>query len=491
MVKWMTQADENYVNVLSKDANVQSSQRKGSIVKHIQAFKPLDWQVPVLNDLSEVMLLTGSAGGGKSHVAAEKVHAACLKYPNTEVIVARKIKDDVLKSAYKMLRKKVVGKDERVKFLAESAEYHNGSTIYFVGMRGEREQEAVRSIGTGGIDLVWMEEGHEFEDEDYEEFIGRVRGKNMGWSQIIVTTNPNVPLHWIRRRLIINGEASVYLSSESDNPYNNVYYKQRLRDMKGVKGERLRDGLWVEATGLVIPTFMDDYDNIVDGHTIAGNVTDEAEYNPNGRPVEIWADDGFAGEWDAKAKMFTTRSHPRVFLLVQETPRGAFNVFAEFYAVNRQEAEHLAEVMDRCEAEGWQKPSLGVYDSAAPSLGSYLRSAGVRKAVAGTKKLEDSIRVLRSNMADDESGARAVQIHSRCRMLRLELGSWKLDKKGIPGKFMDNGPDCLRYGIYHHKGPDVGETNVATGDGSDEIDALMDKIDMEYENFVRKVGVSI
>lgn len=484
---------KNYAIHKAEHANSQGVQRTpDSHIRYIQTFSPLPWQRRVLDDLSPTLLLTGSAGGGKSHVYAEKIHAACLKYPNSEWIIARKIKEDVMDSAYRLLRQKVVGKDERVKFHSDSAEYFNNSWIYFIGMRGERERKAVRSIGTGAICGAWMEEAHEFEEEDYEEIDARVRGTQMGWTQVGLSTNPNVPLHWIRRRLIIGGEATVFLSSEKDNPYNDTKYTKRLADMKGVEGLRLRDGLWVESTGLVIPTFYDDYDDEIRNTPPVGCVVDEADYNPNGMPMEIWADQGYAGEWDQKAKMFTTRSHPRVLLLVQETARGGFNIFAESYAVQQQEDEHLSDLQKMCIANDWPwPPRKGVYDSASPSLGSYLKKSGVRTTVAGTKNVDDSIIVLRNNIDRDENGWRSIQIHPRCRLLRLELGSWTYGRNGRPGEYLDNGPDCLRYGIYHHNGPNKTERDVGVGHESEELDHLMDQIDIEYEKFVRKVGVAL
>lgn len=463
----------------------------GVIEKTISPFEPLPWQKKVLNDMSPVLLLAGSAGGGKSHAYAEKIHAACLKYPGAEWIVARKIKEDVLDSCYRLLKQKVIGPDPRVSWRVDSASYSNGSFIYFIGMRGERERASVRSIGTGAICGAWMEEAYEFEEEDFDELLGRVRGTQMGWTQIGLSTNPFIPLHWVRRRLMIGKEATVLLSSEKDNPYNDDKYRIRLRNMKGVRGQRLRDGLWVESSGLVISTFYDDYDGVRLGDPV-GNVQDSAEYNPDGAPIEIWADNGYAGEWDEKAKMFKSKSHPRVFLLVQPRPDGGFNVFAESYEVQMEELPHLEKVKMMCEANGWPwPPSRGIYDSASPSLGSYLRTAGVRSTHPGTKNMDDSIIVLRTNVAADHNGRRMINIHPRCRLLRLETGSWTYEKNGRPGLFMDNGPDALRYGVYYHKGPDVGKTDVGTSVDDPYIDELMDRIDLQYEQFVRKVGVNI
>ncbi len=57
----------------------------------IAIFAPLPWQVEPWRDKSRVLLLTGSAGGGKSRLAAEKIHGACLKYPGAVWLMMRKM----------------------------------------------------------------------------------------------------------------------------------------------------------------------------------------------------------------------------------------------------------------------------------------------------------------------------------------------------------------------------------------------------------------
>ena len=44
-------------------------------------YKPLTWQIDPWRDTSPRVLLTGSVGGGKSTVCAEKCHGFAMKYP--------------------------------------------------------------------------------------------------------------------------------------------------------------------------------------------------------------------------------------------------------------------------------------------------------------------------------------------------------------------------------------------------------------------------
>lgn len=458
--------------------------------RYLNTFSPLPWQLVAIRDISPLVLFTGSQGGGKSRTAAEKIHAFCLNYPGAQALVMRKVRDNVMASAYRMLEKRVVGKDPRVNFQVKAmrADYLNGSTIYFAGMHGDKQREAIRSIGEGTIDIVWMEEAHEFEEEDYEETIGRVRGKTAPWNQIVLTTNPDSPIHWINRRLILGEEATVHYSSARDNPYNHENYIKRMDGMTGTKGKRLRDGLWVMASGNIIDTWVDNY-NLHDKDRGEGSVTEKADYI-DGLPVWMFVDDGYAGKYDQKAKMYTADSHPRVFLLAQERSDGQLAVFAESYAVHVQKTRHIDVIKRMCKKNKWAYPRFAVYDSAAPSLGAAIKTSGVRNVFPGTKKLDDSVDVIRDACAADYNEWREIVVHPRCRLLRFEMVTWSYDKHGNFGKNFDNGPDALRYGKYHIDNPDGGDADIGTADDV-ELEIEMDKIDKLWDEHFESQGLYV
>ena len=54
-------------------------------------FQPKPWQVPVWNCKDPVMLLTGSAGGGKSYIASEKLHGLAMAYPGVSCLIVRRV----------------------------------------------------------------------------------------------------------------------------------------------------------------------------------------------------------------------------------------------------------------------------------------------------------------------------------------------------------------------------------------------------------------
>lgn len=438
-----------------------------------------------MNDFSPVVLLTGSAGGGKSHIAAEKIHLFCEMYPDSDAVVARKLEKDVKKSCWRMIKEAAKNSGAKFSTADSVAEYPNGSVIYFVGMRGESEQENIRSIGRGKVDIAWMEEAHEFEEDDYEEISGRMRGKAGGFSQIILSTNPSHSLHWIYIRLMLDSEASVHTSTAHDNPHNPQSYLDFLDRLTGVKRARLRDGKWVQATGMVISTWEDNWGRRSVIGEAGGNVTPEADFIPNGGPVWLLADDGYVGKYIEKHRRFTQASHPRVFLLAQKRSDDQLAVFAESYKVRVRKDNHINIMKRLCKQHGWPWPNYAVHDSASPSLGTALRQAGIRSVYPGTKNLSDSIDVFRDAVGPDENDWRQIIVHPRCRLVRLEMTAWAYDKKGNPSKYFDNGPDTIRYGIYHMHDPKTGDADVGLDEEQEELLApMMDRIDRIYDQYM-------
>lgn len=221
-------------------------------------FDPLPWQIKPMRDKSPILLLTGSAGGGKSRVAAEKIHAYCLKYPGAVGVIGRKDKTTARRSVVQVLRYKVQEGTEWGYYVKSEGvfQYLNGSRIWVVGMRDEEQREALRSIDRdGAIDIAWFEEANKFSLADHNELLGRMRGRAAGWSQIIYSTNPDAPTHWIYQILIKGYGATVIYSGAKDNPYNPPEYTQRLNQLTGIQRLRLRDGKWVQAEGAIYEEF--------------------------------------------------------------------------------------------------------------------------------------------------------------------------------------------------------------------------------------------
>lgn len=459
-------------------------------------WQPWPWQVRPWLDRSLVMLLGGSAGGGKSRLAGEKMHGFCLHYPGATAVISRKAEDDMKISTIPLMLETVIDieREPRCNYSARSNRviYENGSELIFKGIWDDRSRESLKSIGkAGAADIWWMEEGSDFEEEDFNAVLARMRGTAAGWTQVIVSTNPAGKLHWINRRLIIGEEAAFYPSSAADNPANPASYREMLKRLTGVDGARLRDGIWTDGIGLVIDTWKDDYTAQKPVSEITGNVTPAADYIPQGGNVYWFCDDGYSGERDEKTGWFTGRSNPRVFLLCQYRQDGILSVFANHYEVQILQDPHIEIIEQMSKKHGWPMPTRAIYDGAAPSLGGYLQKHRARP-IPVRVKIDEGIKELRSWVGHDTNGVRRVLVHPRCDMLRFEMGSYSYDKYGQPIDAYNHGIDALRYGVWHlaHSGPgnvevayaadEMGLINMRAID--EKIARVMAEIERKYAN---------
>lgn len=425
------------------------------------------------------MLLAGSAGGGKSRVIAEKIFAFAVKYPGATCLVLRKKEDANENSTLAILERQVFPaqlKDKRVVRTSKKNRYDlwNGSAIVWGGMYGESQRENLRSIGMkGGLDMVWMEEATQFEEADYDDVIARIRGKAANWTQLILSTNPDGPYHWINTRLILGREAKVFLSSAVDNPSNPPEYSGRLAKLRGVAKLRLADGLWAKADNMILDAWMDLGDLGTAG--ITQNVTEEADYLPGGGDVVWFVDDGYAGEFDASTNTFKAKSHPRCFLLVQLRTDGRMAVFAESYAVRTHDYAHINNVLALSMVNGWPVPSRIVYDKASPALGGSLkeklRPYGLSEysIVYNAVPVDDGNKEVNAKLAEDENGIRTIIVHPRCEILRGEIATYSRNQSGAVIKDFDHGPDALRMGVWDgiHGSKRQQEDVGAVGDGGE------------------------
>lgn len=409
-----------------------------SKLRVIAPFDALPWQAAPWQDKSAALLLTGSAGGGKSRLAAEKLHGFCLKYPGATALLVRKARVSITNSTAELLRRVVVGDDPRVAHVPSKSrfEYANGSVLMYTGLDDEGQRQRLRSIGArGGVDIAWMEEATEFEEDDYNAVLARLRGKAASWRQVILTTNPDAPTHWIYRRLIAGGEARVYYSAAADNVHNPADYAETLARLTGVEGDRLARGQWVQATGLVYDVWGDGPED--------GNVTEAADYIAGGGEVLWSVDDGYSGAQDASTGQYTANSHPRVFGLYQLRGDGTLVRFAESYQTQTLSDAHLADVL----ALPYPEPDYAVVDSSAAELRRRLHDAGIAN-FGGTHPVEEGIKEMRRWLAKDQNGRRRFLVHPRCTHFRAEMASYRRDSDGRLVKAFDHGPDEARMLCY-------------------------------------------
>jgi len=409
-------------------------------------YNPLPWQIAPLNDRRRILLLAGAAGGGKSRVAAEKVHAYLMHYPGATGLVLRKTYASMLNSTVLFLQNEIIGENSGIKHLGyqQRFQYPNGSVLAYGGMANAQQREAIRGVGAkGGVDIAWLEEATQFAESDFDEVLFRLRGRAAPWRQVLLTTNPGGPQHWINLRLILGGGAILYESKAADNTHNPDDYMDTMQRTTGVERKRLLEGQWAQGGDLV-------YDMWRDGGPDS-HVTEEAEYVA-GSGIVYWAvDDGWAGRIDETSGLFKAGSHPRVILPAQ-LRGGILNVFDESYRIKTKAPEQIADVL----ARDYPEPEVSVVDKSAASLKGELHEGNWGEArwylhtANGPNRIEESMKEVREWLLPDARGVSRVRVHPRCTFLRSEMASYGNDPTtGKPIKDFDHGPDALRYLIWY------------------------------------------
>ena len=218
-------------------------------------FKALPSQWEFLHAIEPEVLLSGSAGSGKTRALCLKaVMQACI--PGNVAILARKWLVN-LKST--TLRTLLEWEGDKPPVLPLGTYRHNrsekrihiygGGDILYIGVGDDITR--IRSLAAG---IICVDEMVELQEEEWLELKLRAR-ISVGCGQIVGATNPGDTSHWGYNRFINpnhnNPDTRVIYSLAKDNYHLPLHAQKALLQLKGTIGERMRDGLWVGVDRLI------------------------------------------------------------------------------------------------------------------------------------------------------------------------------------------------------------------------------------------------
>lgn len=394
------------------------------------------------------LVASGAAGTGKSLAWLTKLHRVASHYKWARILIVRKTRVSLTDSGLVTFERYVLGEHHPLvtngpsRAVRHSYVYPNGSEIVVGGM-----DNPTRVMSTEW-DLIYVQEAIELDQIDIESLNTRLRNGRVPFQQLGADTNPGAPMHWLKQRC--SGEnphmRMVYCRHE-DNPIlfdhttqtwtpRGLSYLQTLDNLTGVMKDRLRYGRWVQSEGVV-------FDNFDPSPT--GNVTTDAEYNPEWRV--LWGcDDGYVKGQGVGSLSY----HPRVVLFLNITSQGGINVFDEYVAT-----EELSETtIDGALEKPYKKPDIAYVDSSAQELIRRLHLRGLM-ATGSTHPVGEGIKNLRRLICDGQD-MRMLKVHPRCTHLIREMASYRYDDKSKqvnagepkPLKLDDHSIDALRYATF-------------------------------------------
>lgn len=210
------------------------------------------------------VVVSGPAGTGKTFGALWKLHACALKYAGMRGIMLRKVQEDLTASALVTYQERILGAGNfgvrpfgGSKLVPASFQYPNGSTLMIGGL------DKADKVMSREYDLIYVVEITEIDEEDHEKLTTRLRWGRMPYQQLFGDCNPQGPGHWLYKRAKA-GRTTMLFSGHEDNPAlwdghawteAGAAYLAKLDKLTGFRRDRLRDGVWRAAEGVVYPLF--------------------------------------------------------------------------------------------------------------------------------------------------------------------------------------------------------------------------------------------
>lgn len=186
---------------------------------------------PYFKDQSRILVIHGGAGSGKSvFISAKILRRACEEVPH-KILIIRKVASTLKNSVFDEISARIeefgIGKHVHPNKTEKTFTFDNGNVILCKGLD---EPEKIKSIE--GITSMWIEEATELTEDDWDQLALRIRGDKAHYIQFILSFNPIDENHWIKRRLIDSGAATVVHTTYKDNYFLDDDYVQSLHALK-------------------------------------------------------------------------------------------------------------------------------------------------------------------------------------------------------------------------------------------------------------------
>jgi len=192
-----------------------------------------DKYIPYLDNEDRILIFYGGGSSGKSFFVGERYIYKNLKR-KMNLLVVRQTGNTNRNSTFALLKQiikqwgvsqifKINESDLRIKCV-------NGNEIIFSGLDDTEKLKSV-TFESGELTDIWIEEATEISEEDFNQLQVRLRGGNTK-KQIVLTFNPINVNHWIKRKLIDTGKATVCHSTYKDNKFLTEDDKKTLESFK-------------------------------------------------------------------------------------------------------------------------------------------------------------------------------------------------------------------------------------------------------------------
>lgn len=221
------------------------------------------------NENSEILLLYGGAGSGKSYSTAIWLLEKALKERNKRFLITRKTLPSLKVSCLQLFRELLSKYNLSYEFNKSELEMViNTNQILFKSL------DNADKIKSTEFNYIWAEEATELTHQDYLQLRLRLRRKNDLNNQIITTFNPIDQFHWLKTKVLDREKVSSFQSNYKMNPFLSREYIEQLEGLAEVDENYYRIyalGEWGVLKNLIysnwdtVTVLPEDYDEIIYG----------------------------------------------------------------------------------------------------------------------------------------------------------------------------------------------------------------------------------
>lgn len=405
---------------------------------------------------SPEVCIAGPAGTGKSVGALLKLHVTSALVPGTTSLIVRQTHASLTASTLKTFETSIIAEDMaagKVKWFGGSGRkppaymYPNGSMILVGGM------DQPGKFLSMDLDRVLIDEANQVSITAFETLMTRMRGSAGTYNQIVLSTNPDHPAHWIKERADA-GNLPLLTSVHTDNPYlynrdgsmteSGDSYMSVLRSLTGIRRARYYEGRWLAAEGQVFSDW-NEQTNLVDPFPVPDDWrtfwTVDFGYS-NSFVWQRWAVDG-------DGRMYLTHEIARRQRLVED---------------------HARDILELMKVNGWKRPEAIVCDHDSEDRATLERHLGM-PTIPARKGVSRGVQLVQARMRPAGDGKARLMVFrdatlrtdplaatdKRPRGFAAETGGyvWAVERgadgipREVPQKLNDHSMDAGRYAVAY------------------------------------------
>lgn len=375
------------------------------------------------NSTARINIWCGSVRSGKTHSSLIKLLTLCKTAPEGPLAIIGRTNDTLKRNIVDQLYG-LVG--DHMKYWSGKREIDLfGRTVYVIGANDDRAEGKIRGATFSG---AYVDEATLIPEGFFKMLLSRVSKTG---AQILITTNPDSPFHWLKTDLIDRSDdldLKVFNFTLKDNPSLDPAFVDNLKkEYSGLWYQRFIEGRWVLAEGCVYD-FFDEKLHCIDmcplpaEHYLVG--IDYGTRNPTAFVMVGVNRSKYPNLWVEKEYYFDSLKEMR----------------------QKTDAEYAADLKKFCEL----KPVKTIYlDPSAASFKQELNRQGIGNVAEANNDVLNGIRTVSTLLTEG-----TLKVHRGCRNLIKEFQSYVWDeraqKRGVddPKKEHDHAMDGLRYALH-------------------------------------------